>query len=86
MRSEQEEWPDKCQTEVVRSQLAAFDLAYRYFRLLRVYINLGNHGLTLLSYSAYHCVACMKIMKIDTASLDFPLLLIFCMNSSESSR
>ena len=27
MRSEQKESPDQCQTEVVRSQLAAFDLA-----------------------------------------------------------
>ena len=33
-------------------------ISHRYFRLLPVYVNPGNHGLTLLSYSAYHCVAC----------------------------
>ena len=33
-------------------------ISHRYFRLLPVYVNPRNHGLTLLSYSAYHCVAC----------------------------
>ena len=33
-------------------------ISHRYFRLLPVYVNPGNHGLTLLSYSAYHCVVC----------------------------
>ena len=31
-------------------------ISHWYFRLLTVYVNLGNHGLTLLSYSAYHCL------------------------------
>ena len=54
-------WAQEQRENVMRSEqkeTKARRLKARRKSYKAVYVNLGNHGLTLLSYSAYHCLAC----------------------------